>query len=77
MHEKPRPEVKISILPTVGGALIALVRDNGEPQITSVKPTTEKLKRDRKLERKIQGEKDRAFHRENHQHNRNLFKWGG
>lgn len=33
-----KPEVKISIVPTLGGALVAISRDNREPKITFIKP---------------------------------------
>jgi len=38
MTEKPKPEVKVSIVSTLGGALIAIVRGNETPKVGIVKP---------------------------------------
>lgn len=38
MSEKQKPEVKISIVTTLGGALIGISKGNGEPKIGMVKP---------------------------------------
>jgi len=39
MSEKLKPEVKVSIQPTLTGALIALVRDSEEPKIYKIRDT--------------------------------------
>lgn len=65
MCERLKPETKVSIVPTIGGALIALVKDSEEPKIYKVRDTVLSCDKGGHKERSIVNQPNHLKHKKN------------